>query len=342
MKVAHYYSNKDIRVEERPVPKIGPGEILMKVKSSGICGSDLMEWYRTQKVPRVLGHEVSGKIVEVGPDVTDLKAGDRIVASHHVPCYGCHYCRLGHHTLCDTLRTTNFDPGGFAQWIRLPKINVRYGIYRIPNNVSFEEATIVEPLACVIRGQKKVDVRQGQTVLVMGCGSSGLLHIMAAKSRGGVRALACDIVDFRLETARQLGADETLKAAEDLPRRIAEANEGRLADVVIVCAGGKEATLQALQCIGRGGVVLFFALHSPDQTISLPLNEVFWQKGATLTSTYAASPENHREAMDLIAEGSVPVSRLITHRLGLSEIAKGFEVASNASKSIKVLIDPTL
>lgn len=301
-----------------------------------------MEWYRSKNVPRILGHEVAGEIAEVGDGVADLKPGDRIVASHHVPCYQCHYCRLGHHTLCDTLRKTNFDPGGFSEWVRLPEINVQYGIYKIPQNVSYEEATLVEPTACALRGQKKIDLRPGQTVLAMGCGASGLLHILLAKNRGSSKILACDRVDFRLEAARQAGADIVFKASDDLPQKIQEANEGRLADVVIVCAGAKEATLQALQCVGRGGTVLFFALHSPDQVVPLPMNEIFWQKGVTLASTYAASPEDHREAMDLIASGSVKVRQLITHRLGLSEIARGFEIATRTSESIKVLIDPAL
>lgn len=340
MRVAHYYSNKDIRVEECPVPRIGAGEILMKIKAAGICGSDVMEWYRTKKVPRVLGHEVAGEIAEAGAGVTEFKPGDRICASHHVPCYECHYCRLGHHTLCDTLRTTNFDPGGFAEWVRLPEINSRYGIYQIPDGVSFEEATFVEPLACVVRGQEKINVRAGQTVLVIGCGISGLLHVMLAKHRGASRVFASDIIDFRLKIARQCGAEKVFTASEDFPENISKNNEGRLADVVIACAGNEGATLQALRCVGRGGSVLFFAPHSPDQVIPLAMNDVFWQRGVTLTSTYAASPENHHEALNLLHSGKINVKQLITHRLGLSEILKGFDLVAKATESMKVIIDP--
>lgn len=165
--------------------------------------------------------------------------------------------------------------------------------------------------------------------------------MMLAHQRGSERILACDMVDFRLETARRSGAHEIFKVTENLEQDIKKVNEGRLADVVIVCAGNESATLQALKCVGRGGTVLFFALHSPDQVIPLAMNELFWQKGVTLTSTYAASPENHQEAMNLIASGSIEVRQLITHWMGLSEIEKGFKIATQASESIKVLIDPT-
>lgn len=341
MRVAVYYNNRDVRIEERPVPKIGPGELLMRIRASGICGSDVMEWYRTAKAPCVLGHEVAGEIVEIGPGIDILKKGDRISASHHVPCYNCHYCQLGHHTLCDTLRTTNFEPGGFAEWVRLPEINSRYGVYRIPDTVSFEEATFVEPLACVVRAQQKVNVRKGQTVLVIGCGVSGLLHVMVAKTRGATKIFACDLIDSRMEVALQCGANEVFKASDNIPKKLSLTNEGRLADVVIVCAVNKEATLQAIECAGRGGVVLFFALQSPDQVIPFSMNEVFWQKGLTFTSSYAASPEDHRESLDLICSRKVNVSQLITHRLGLSEVAKGFNLVMNARDSIKVILDPS-
>lgn len=313
----------------------------MRIRSSGICGSDLMEWYRTRKVPRVLGHEVAGDVVEIGKEVKDFKVGERIVASHHVPCYDCHYCCLGHHTLCDTLRMSNFDPGGFAEYVRLPEINVSYGIHEIPDNVSYDEAAFVEPLACVLRGQEKVNIRSDQTVLIIGCGSSGLLHILLARKRGSERIFAYDIETFRLEAASKLGANQMFKPTEQLSREIEEANDGELADVVIVCAASKEATNQAFQCVGRGGTILFFAIQSPDQEITIPMHEFFWQKGATLTSSYAASPEDHLKAMNLIASGEINVRGLITHRLGLSDISKGFEIATQPSESIKVLIDPT-
>lgn len=342
MRVALYYNNKDVRIEDAPVPKVGRGEILMRVRASGICGSDVMEWYRMGKTPRVLGHEVAGEIVGVGPGVTEFQKGERISASHHVPCYHCHHCTLGHHTLCDTLRTTNFDPGGFAEFVRLPEINCRRGIYRLPPSLSFEEATFIEPLACVVRGQRKAGIpHKEQTVFVIGAGTSGILHVALAKASGVRRVVACDFVDFRLEAAKRSGADHVLLVADDLPARLRQVNEGRLADIVITCVGSREAILESFECAERGGTILFFALHKPDEMISLPMNEIFWKRGLTLMSSYAASPEDYRESLNLIASRQIQVAPLMTHHLGLSEIGKGFEIVTKGANSIKVIIDPT-
>ena len=154
MRILMYYSNNDVRLEQVPVPQVGPDELLMKVHASGICGSDVMEWYRRDKVPLVLGHEVAGEVVEVGKSVEKWKHGDRVAATHHVPCNTCHYCLRGHHTMCETLLTgTHFYPGGFAEYVRIPAINVERGVFRIPEGVSYERASFMEPLACVLRGQ---------------------------------------------------------------------------------------------------------------------------------------------------------------------------------------------
>ncbi|MDO8461718.1 MAG: zinc-dependent dehydrogenase [Deltaproteobacteria bacterium] len=340
MRVATYYNNQDIRIEERPIPSIGAGELLIKIRSTGICGSDIMEWYRVGKAPRILGHEIAGEIVGIGDGVKGYKEGDRVAASHHVPCYQCHYCQLGHHTLCDTLRTTNFDPGGFSEYVRLPAINVRHGVYRLPKELTFEEATFIEPLACVLRGQNKAGVRPGQTVLIIGSGIAGTLHLQLAKSRGAEKVVAVDLSDFRLETARNFGADAVYKATEDVATRLRELNDGRLADVVIVCTEAKPAILQALGCVERGGTVLFFALVSPDVVIPMPMNEIFWQKGATLMSSYAASPEDHHNSLKLIQDRKVNVQKMISHHLGLSEIGTGFQIMTKAQNSLKVVLDP--
>ena len=170
MRVAMYYNNHDVRLEELPVPEIGPGELLLKVEASGLCGSDVMEWYRIQRAPMVLGHEVSGEVVQVGAGVNRYKEGDRMVVTHHVPCNACHWCLSGRHTACDTLHQTNFDPGGFSEYLRIPQINVDRGVFPIPDHVPYEEASITEPLACVYRGQKRANLQPGQNVLVLGSG----------------------------------------------------------------------------------------------------------------------------------------------------------------------------
>lgn len=340
MRVALYYSNTDVRIQERPVPEIGPGEALMRVEASGICGSDVMEWYRKDKVPLVLGHEVAGTIVEVGTGVEKFKAGDRVAVAHHVPCNTCHYCLNGHHTACDTLRKTNFDPGGFAEFVRLPAINVDRGLFPLPETVSFEEATFVEPLACVLRGQRQAGLKPGSSVLVIGSGIAGLLHIHLARALGAGTIVATDVSEYRMGAARLLGADLAIHASEDVPQRVREANQGRLADVVIACTGALPAIVQALKSVERGGTVLLFAPTGPGETLPVSINDFFWRNDVTLTTTYAGSPSDYSIALDIIAARRVNVSQMITHRLPLADAAAGFKLVAGAGESIKVVIEP--
>ena len=339
MRVAMYYSNDDIRIEKMPVPQIGPGELLIKIEASGICGSDVMEWYRKNRAPLVLGHEIAGEIVDVGKGVR-YNIGERVTASHHVPCNTCYYCLNGHHTVCDTLRTTNFDPGGFAEYVRLPSINVDRGVYPIPDNVSLEEATFTEPLACVIRGQRKANIKPGQTVLVLGSGIAGLLHIQLAKALGAGLIIATDIVDYRLKAAKKFGAKHAINAKENVPEVIKDVNDGRLADLVIVCTGATSAIEQALKSVDRAGTILFFAPTKEGVTIPFSINETFWRKDVILTTSYAGAPVDHHIALKLIKEKRVNVKDMITHKLPLSEIGKGFKLVAEAKESIKVIIEP--
>ncbi|MFC2011138.1 zinc-dependent dehydrogenase [Chloroflexota bacterium] len=340
MRVAVWYSNKDVRVEEMPVPQIGPGELLVRVETCGICGSDVMEWYRLDRAPLVLGHEIGGQVVAVGKGVERYKEGDRVTAAHHVPCNTCHYCMSGHHTVCDTLRRTNFDPGGFVEYLRLPAINVDRGVFLLPDEVSYEEATFIEPLACVLRGQRLVNMPQGNSVLVIGSGISGLLHVQLARTLGAGRVIATDIDDYRLEAAQQFGADVTFQAEEDLPARLREVNEGRLADLVIVCTGAVSAVTQALKSVELGGTILFFAPTAPGVTIPISINELFWRNDITLTTSYAGSPADYQAALELIQTGTIAVSKMITHRLSLAETGLGFQLVADAQNSIKVIIEP--
>lgn len=339
MRVAMYYSNKDVRLEEMPKPKIGPGELLVKVIASGICGTDVMEWYRIKKAPRVLGHEIAGEIVEVGKGVKRYKVGDRVFVSHHVPCNTCRYCLDDQHTVCETLRTTNFDPGGFAEYVRVPKINVENGTYLLPKEISFEDGTFIEPLACAIRGQRIANVRPGHTVLVIGSGIAGLLHIKLARAVGTGRIIATDINEHRLKAAKKFGADAVINAKEDVPAKLRQLNENRLADRVIVCTGAMSAIVQALQSVDKGGTILFFAPTEPGVDVPLALNEV-WSKCATLTTSYAAAAEDIKEAIKLIRTRKVVVSDMVTHRLGLAETGLGFKLVAGAGESIKVIIEP--
>jgi len=340
MRVAVWYSNKDVRLEERPVPQIGPGELLVKVVASGICGSDVMEWYRRDRAPLVLGHEIAGEIVAAGEGVAKYQPGERITAAHHVPCQTCHYCRGGNPTVCETLRRTSFDPGGFAEYIRLPAINVDRGTFLLPDEISWEDATFAEPIACVLRGQRMASIRPGNSVLVIGSGIAGLLHVALAHALGAGRIVATDINQFRLEAAQRLGADSTFHAGEYVPDFLRQVNQGRLADRVIVCTGATSAITQALESVDRGGTILFFAPTDPGVTIPISINELFFREDRTLTTSYAGSPADYQTALDLIRAGTMPVHQMITHRLGLAETGIGFQLVASAQDSIKVIIEP--
>ena len=339
MRAAMYYANDDVRIVDLQTPRIGPGEILVRVKASGICGSDVMEWYRKPKAPIVLGHEIAAEVAQVGAGVDIVKVGDRVFVSHHVPCGSCRYCRAGHETVCDTLRTTNFDPGGFAEFVRVPAINVKHGLFLLPREVSDDEATFVEPLACVIRGQRLADFRPGATMLVLGSGVAGLLHIKLAKAAGAAKVIATDVVEFRKAAAQKAGADFVIDGREDVPARLREANEGNLADLVVTCTGAPKAIGQGLASVDRGGTVLFFAPVEPAAKVDIPFNEL-WREEITLTSSYGGSPRDIRESINLLREKRVVVTDLITHVLPLTQAAEGFRLVSAARDSMKVVLRP--
>jgi len=299
----------------------------------------VMEWYRLKKAPLVLGHEISGEIAEVGERVKNFSIGQRVIISHHVPCNTCLYCIKGQHTVCKTLHTTNFDPGGFSEYLRAPKINVDRGTFVLPDNVSFEEGTFIEPLGCVVRGQRFARLQPGQTVLVLGSGISGLLHIALARSVGAGRILATDVSQYRLDAAKHYGADAVIHGQEDVPALVREANAGRPADLVIICTGAFPAFEQAMQSVDKGGTVLFFATTDPGRDLAIPVND-FWRNQVTLLTSYAAAPLDLQIAIDLIRFQRIHVDEMVTHRLPLSDTAKGFQLVENAEDSIKVIIEP--
>ncbi len=339
MRVAMYYNNSDVRLEEIPTPEINDDELLVKIIASGICGSDVLEWYRIKKAPIVLGHEIAGIVEKAGANVKDFKPGDRVVVSHHIPCNTCRYCLAGNHTVCETLQTTNFDPGGFCEYVRVPKLNVELGTFHLSDDISFEDGSFCEALACVVRGQRKANFKPGQTVLVMGSGISGLLHIMLAKAGGAKKVIATDIDEFKMQQARECGAYEVFSATEDIPARVMECNDGRGVDLIIVCTGALSAFEQAMDCIDRAGTVMCFATTTPEARLAVPINR-FWRNQVTITSSYANDPYDLREAMELIGSGKIDVNKMITHRFPLAETQKGFKLMAKSDNSLKIIIEP--
>jgi L-iditol 2-dehydrogenase len=339
MRAAIYHSNRDVRVTDVPLPSIGPGEALLRIEASGICGSDVVEWYRKRKAPLVLGHEVAGVLEAVGEGVTRFKPGDRVVAAHHVPCNTCRTCLAGHHSTCDTLRTTTFDPGGFCEKVRLPAINVDRGVFVLPDELSFDEGTFAEPLACALRAQRIAGVRPGKSVLVLGTGIAGLLHVKLAAALGAGRILATDVLEARRAAAQRFGAEAVFDGRGDVPRLVREANEGRGADIVLVCASVAAVYQQAFRSVDRGGTILIFALPDPGVDVPVPLYDL-WQDGVTVTSSYAGPPRETREALELLRAHRVVVGDMITHHLPLAETPRGFALVADGRECIKVIIRP--
>lgn len=353
MKIAKYYNNKDVRIEEMPQPEIGAGELLVKVMASGICGSDVLEWYRLKKAPLVLGHEIAGEIVEVGEGVKGYKPegsglasdsqshkkGDRVFVAHHVPCNTCRYCLNGQHTVCETLHTTNYYPGGFSEYIRVPQINADRGVFLLPKEMSYDVGTFIEPLACVIRGQRMAEIKPGQSVLILGGGISGLLHLLTAHASGVRQVFVTDINDYRLKAAKELGANAVINAKENVAESLRKVNENRLADVVIVCTGAISAFAQAMQCVDRAGTILCFAAPEPGVNLAVPAND-FWRQSIKIMHSYGSAALDTTMAIDMLRAGTIPVEKMITHRLALTEAGLGFKLVAEAKESIKVILHP--
>jgi L-iditol 2-dehydrogenase len=335
MKAAYWYNNKDIRIKNVPTPKPERKEMLVKVISCGICGSDIVEWYRLPRAPLVQGHEIGAEVVAVGSSVKKYKPGDRVFIAPKVPCMKCYYCENGHYPQCSEVKERL--PGGFAEYILVPEILVKNGTYLLPENITCDQSTFIEPLACVIKAQRLARVKKGQSVMVIGCGMSGLLNIKLAWTKG-CKIIAADINKTKLEFATRMGADVVINAAGNISERLIAEN-GKKADVVFLCASADSAVEQAWRCVDKGGVIVLFAVPAPDKKVVVPVND-FWMKEITIITSYYCGPPDIMEAMKLIEWRSIVVDNLITHRFPLTDIVKGFQLVTDGRKSIKVIIKP--
>ena len=335
MKVSYWYNNQDIRIEEVPTPTPGPREMLIKVMSCGVCGSDIVEWYRLPRAPLVQGHEIGAQVVEVGSSLESYKAGDRVFVAPKVPCMHCAYCQNGHYPQCSEVKERL--PGGFAEYILVPEILVKNGTYLLPERITYDESTFIEPLACVVRAQKLAGLKEGQVVLVLGCGISGLLHVKLARAKN-CTVIATDINQKRLGFSEKTGAAITLNAGDDVPKRLVAEN-GRKADVVMLCTSAVPAVEQAWHCVDKGGAVVFFAVPGPEKQVIAPMNQ-FWTQEIRILTSYYCGPPDISEALTLIESGTVAVDDLITHRLPLNDITKAFQLVMDGDEAVKVIIKP--
>jgi L-iditol 2-dehydrogenase len=338
MKAAVYHSLDDIRIEEMPKPKIEPDEILVEMKACGICGSDLMEWYLKNRAPLVLGHEPSGVIVEVGNKVENFKLGERVFVHHHVACLTCHYCLRGDFTMCKKFGQTHIYPGGFAQYFKVPAPNLQIDTLKIPDTVSFEEATLTEPVACCLRALRKCIVQPGDTVVIIGAGPPGIINAMLSRSFGASQIILSDLVKYRLEAAKSFGADLTINPQrENLVEKVRKVTDGIGADLVIVTAPNVKALLEGIDACRRGGTVCLFAPTAPAEYMRVSPHRLFFSE-IKLIPSYSASHSETRAALKLIGSGRIKTKELITHRFSLSSVEDGFKTAAEGKVCLKVVV----
>jgi len=309
--------------------------MVVKVHACGICGSDIVEWYRFPRAPLVQGHEIGAEVSAVGSAVERFRPSDRVFIPPKIPCGSCVYCANGHFPQCTEIKERL--PGAFAEYVLVPEIFVQKGTYPLPDTISYEQSTFIEPLACVVRAQRLAGVRKGQTVLVIGCGMSGLIHVKLAAARG-CKVVAVDVNPMKLDFAARAGAETVIDGSEDVAARLTSGN-GRTADIVLLCSSARQAVDEACRWVDKGGTLVLFAVPGPEEQVVVPVND-FWMKEITILTSYYCGPPDIIEAMGLIETGTVTVDDLITHRLPLDEIVEGFRLVSDGRESGKVIIQP--
>jgi L-iditol 2-dehydrogenase len=336
VKASVYTGSGSLELQDWPEPGVGPGEILVRVRGCGLCGSDILKVTSPHtKAPAVFGHEVVGEIVRAGAGVTGLAPGQRVVTAHHVPCFDCHYCRRGSPSMCREFKRINLDPGGFAELCRVPAPNVGHATFALPDAMDDETASFTEPLACCLRAVKRSGVRPGDTVVVVGLGSIGCLLVQAFRL-AGASVFGADLDPARRALGRRAGA-RVPDADHELERELREATDGRGADVVMLTAGGAPLLPWAAARVRDGGQLHYFA-GGTGESLPLALGELYHRE-LTLSATYSSSPHELREAFDLLSGGRVDVEGLITHRLPLADLARGIELMQQRA-AVKVYIRP--
>ncbi|MBI5639909.1 MAG: alcohol dehydrogenase catalytic domain-containing protein [Nitrospirae bacterium] len=338
MKVARLYSFTDIRIEDMPIPVVGPREALVKTRACGICSGDVMPWYIEKKAPLVLGHEPSGEIVEIGREVTSFRRGDRVFIHHHAPCLTCRHCRRGDYVQCLTWKRSRIMPGGIAEYILVPETNLGHDTIELPENMSFEEGALIEPAACVVKGLKRAHIKQGDTILVIGLGVMGMMQLSMARTFGAGRIVGADRVKYRIDRAPEFGADDVIDVSSaGLIEGLRDLTAGEMAELVIVGPNSVEVMLQGVQAVRPGGQVLFFTPAKPDEMLTLDPNYLYFNDINIITS-YSCGPNDTADACALISKGIVPAGRIITHRFPIQETAEAFRLTAEAGDSLKSLV----
>ncbi|GLC87149.1 zinc-dependent dehydrogenase [Lysinibacillus piscis] len=341
MKAAVFYDKNNIRYEERPMPTIGEGEVLLRMEVCGLCGTDIHK-VLDETVPEttVLGHEVAGTIVEIGQGVEEFVVGDRVFVAHHVPCFTCHYCQRKLFTLCKQFKETNLEPGGFSEYIRVPALHVKHTMGKLPENVTFEEGALVEPVACCLHGFESMDIRPGDSVLILGAGQIGCLQIQIARHLLAGQIFVSDINPYRLEQSLHFGATAVMNSkTENLQEKVMEWTAGQGVDHVIISAGVSALLTEAMNCVRKGGTILVFAPFREEE-IAIPAHRFFMDELKVIGS-YSSHPYNYETALQLIQQGVIRVNDMVTHRFPLAQLDEAIHCAHSPNEqALKVLLVP--
>ncbi len=337
MKVARLYDFLDVRVEEEEPPAIGEGEALVRTAACGICSGDVVAWYIRRKAPLVFGHEPVGEVVEIGAGVDSVAVGDRVFVHHHAPCMDCPICRRGEYVQCPTWKASAIDPGGMAEYFRVPATNLTDTL-RLPPQVRWQDGALVEPLACVVKSLARAGEVGDRSLLIIGLGVMGQLHVVLARHYGARMIIAADLEESRCAHAAGLGADVVINAAqEDLVEAVRRHSAGAGAEVVIAGPATVAAIQQGLACASRGGTVVQFMGTQPGETLPLDTFDYYFRE-LRLVPSYSCGPDDTENALALIAAGIVRAEQVVTHTFPLAEAATAYEVAATDRRSIKTLV----
>jgi L-iditol 2-dehydrogenase len=336
VRVAKLYTIDDIRIEDVPIPEPGPGEALVQTRACGICTGDIMGWYMERKAPLVFGHEPAGIVAKLGAGVEGLTRGDRVFVHHHAPCGVCRVCERGDYVHCTTWRKTNLRPGGMAEYFLVPAANVARDTLKLPTALGFVAATLVEPIACVVKSLRRGGVSAGDTLVVIGAGIMGQLHVVLGLALGA-RVIVADRVPFRLRRAEELGATAVHVDERDVRTAVADLTANAMANVVVVGPGSIEAMQTGIALAGAGARVVFFTTSIPDAVLGVQPYRLYFDE-ISLVPSYSCGPNDTREAMQLLDRGVIPVEKLITHRFRLDDIGSAMRAAADVSEALKTVI----